>query len=301
MIHSILLSAAMAHRSISLILSTFEGVLVPRKHRSMLRIKAKVSFYPCTDHIFRFFSSVSKTFSSMRNETATFPAHSIKTWKHNDVKNPCSTWRTHWLYPRFFSFSFFLWTAGRLRCKWHLGNGLKILTLQKVVCSIIHNPLAETSALVWLLVFEDFGSSSPVNGVSNGSITTFLQASPSISAVRFLSSLCLVVASPPFGQGKVCCKLNESPQTHSVGKRSRGILYVIRIASQKACLSRKKPFLFIDITVNQIDAPFSVLIFLYHFHNNILLFLVSRLCFSDNKSNHSFLYIVKKITKHLFS
>ena len=107
MIHSILLSAAMAHRSISLILSTFEGVLVPRKHSSMLRIKAKVSFYPCTDLIFTFFSSASKTFSSMRKETAAFPAHSIKTWKHNGVNNPCSTWRTHWLYPRFFSFSFF--------------------------------------------------------------------------------------------------------------------------------------------------------------------------------------------------
>ena len=33
---------------------------------------------------------------------------------------------------------------------------------------------------------------------------------------------------------------------------------MICIASQKACLSRKKPFLFIGNTVNQIDAPFSV-------------------------------------------
>ena len=99
-----------------------------------------------------------------------------------------------------------------------LDNGLKNLTSQKAVCPLFHNPLADTSALAWLLVFEDFGSSSPVNGVSNGSITTFLQTSPSISAVRFLSSLCLVITSPPFRQDKVCCKLNESPQTHSVGK-----------------------------------------------------------------------------------
>ena len=28
------------------------------------------------------------------------------------------------------------------------------------------NPLAETSALAWLLVFEDFGSSPPINGVA---------------------------------------------------------------------------------------------------------------------------------------
>ena len=139
-----------------------------------------------------------------------------------------------------------------------MANGLKTLTSQKAVCPLIHNHLAETSAPAWLLVFEDFGSSSPVNGVSNGSITTFLQTSPSISAVRFLSLLCLVITSPPFGQDKACCKLNESPQTHSVGKRSRGILYLICIASQKACFSRKKPFLFIGIIVNQIDAPFSV-------------------------------------------
>ena len=33
----------MAHRSISLILSTFEGVLVPHKHSTMLRIKATFS------------------------------------------------------------------------------------------------------------------------------------------------------------------------------------------------------------------------------------------------------------------
>ena len=62
----------------------------------------------------------------------------------------------------------------------------------------------------------------------------------------------------PFGQDKSCCKLNECPQTHSVGKRSKGILHLIRIASQKACFCRKKIFLFTGITVNQIDAPFSV-------------------------------------------
>ena len=89
---------------------------------------------------------------------------------------------------------------------------------QKVVCPLIHNPLADASALAWLLVFEDFGSSSPINGIRNGSITTFLQTSPSISAVSFLSSLCLVITSPPLGQDKACCKLNEFPQTHSVRK-----------------------------------------------------------------------------------
>ena len=42
-IHSVLLSATMGHRSILLILSTFEGVLVPRKQSSIFRIKAKFS------------------------------------------------------------------------------------------------------------------------------------------------------------------------------------------------------------------------------------------------------------------
>ena len=94
---------------------------------------------------------------------------------------------------------------------------LKTLTSQKAICLLIHNPLADTSALAWLLVFEDFRTSSSVNGISNGWITTFLQTLPSISAVRFLSLLCLVITSPS-GQDEECCKLNESPQTHSVNK-----------------------------------------------------------------------------------
>ena len=165
------------------------------------------------------------------------------------------TWKHKWLWYLFFSLSFFLWTDGWLWFKWHLANGMETLTWQKAVWPLIYNPLADTLALAWLLVFEDLGNFFHVSGVSNGSITTFLKT---ISAVRFLSSLCLVITSPPFGQNKACCNLNESPRTHIVGKRSRRILYLIRIASQKACFSRKKPFLFIGITVNQIDAPFSV-------------------------------------------
>ena len=135
---------------------------------------------------------------------------------------------------------------------------MKTLTSQKAVCPLIHNLLADTSALAWLLVFVDFGSSFPINGVSNGSITTFLQTSPSISAVRFLISLCLVITSPPFGQDKTFCKVNESPEAHRASKRPRGILHLIHIACQKAFFSRKKQFLFIGITVNQIDPPFSL-------------------------------------------
>ena len=69
--------------------------------------------------------------------------------------------------------------------------------------------------------------------------------------------LCLVITNTPFGQDKSCCQLNESPQTHSLGKRSRWKLDLIRIASQKLVSPEKKLFLFTGITVNQIDALFS--------------------------------------------
>ena len=166
--------------------SVSDSLDVTQQHTSN-QSKAQSSFYSCTDLTFRFFSSVSKTFSSMQKETATFPAYSSKTWKHKW----CSTWRICCLYFRFFLFSFFLWTAERLWCKPHLANGFKILMSRKAVCPFIHNSLADTSALAWLPVFEDLGNSSLINGVSNGSITTFLQTSPSISAERlsfFMSS-----------------------------------------------------------------------------------------------------------------
>ena len=155
----------------------------------------------------------------------------------------------------------------------------------------IQNPPADTSALAWLLVFEDLENSSPVNGVSNVSITTFLLTLPSISAVKFLISLYLVINSPPFGQDKVCCKLNESQQTHSVGKRSRGILCLIRIAYPESLfLQKKKLFLFTGITVNQIDAPFSVDASIdLNFDLHDVLFLTSR---SLQRSAFSFVFDV---------
>ena len=206
----------MVHRSFELILSTFEGVLVPRKHSSMFRIKAKFSL--AFIHALILFLLLARRSILCKKKQL----HSLLVPpKHENisgVKDPCSTWRILWLCSCFFSFSFCLWTTGRLWCKWHLANGLKTLTSQNTVCRLIDTPLADTSALAWLLVFEDFGSSSPVNGVSNDSITTLLQTSPSILAVRFLSSLCLVITNPPFRQNEACCKLNESPQRHSVNK-----------------------------------------------------------------------------------
>ena len=218
--HSILLSATMAHRTVSLILSMFEGVLVPHKHSSMLRIKAKFSLAFIHALVlllgsFLLLARCSAVCEKIRMHSLLIPPKHENT---SSVNNPCSTWRIHRLYSDFFLLSFFLWTAGRLWCKWHLANGLKTLTSQKAVCPLIHNPLVDTPAIAWLLEFENFRTSSPINGLSNGSITTFLQILPGISAARFLSSLCLVITSPPFGQDKACCKLNESSQTYSVNK-----------------------------------------------------------------------------------
>ena len=175
----------MAHRSISLILSTFEGVLVPCKHSSMLRTKAKFSLafihalILLSGH-FLLLGRCSAVCEIKQLHSLLIPPKHKNTSGVNDSR---STWRIRWLCSRFFSFSIFLWTAGRLWYKWHLNNGLKTLPSQKAVCLLIHNALADTSALAWLLVFEDFRSSSRINGVNNGSITTFLQTSPSISAV----------------------------------------------------------------------------------------------------------------------
>ena len=157
----------MAHRSILLMLSTFEGVLVPRKQSSMLRIKAKFSL-AFTYALILLLSSFlllarrSAVRKKKRQHSLLIPPKHENT---SGVNNSCSTWRIRWLDSRFFSFSFFLWTAGRLWCKWHLANGLKTLKSQKAVCLLIHNPLADISVLAWLFIFEDFASSSPFNGV----------------------------------------------------------------------------------------------------------------------------------------
>ena len=132
----------MAHRSISLILSTFEGVLVPRKHRSMLRIKAKFSpaFIQALILLLSSFLLLAKRSAvceKIRLHSLLIPPKHENT---SGVKDPCSTWRICWLYSRFFSFSFFLWTVGRIWCKWHLANGLKSLTSQKDCLAVNSQP-----------------------------------------------------------------------------------------------------------------------------------------------------------------
>ena len=150
MIHLILLSATMTHRSISLILSTFEGVLVPPKHSSMLQIKVKLSLAFIHVLILLLGSFLQLVRHSAVCEKKQLHPLLIPPKYENisGVNHPCSTWRIHWLYSCLFSFSFFLWTAGGLWCNWHIANGLKTLTSQKAVCLLIHNTLADNLLLL---------------------------------------------------------------------------------------------------------------------------------------------------------
>ena len=116
MIHSIILSSTMAHRSISLILSTFESILVPRKNSSILQIKAKFSL--ALIHALILFSS---SFVLLARRSAVCKKKQLYSLlirlKHENtsgVNDPCPSWRIRWLYFRFFAFSVFLWTDRRL-------------------------------------------------------------------------------------------------------------------------------------------------------------------------------------------
>ena len=71
---------------------------------------------------------------------------------------------------------------------------------------------------------------------------------------------------------EACCKLNESPQTHSFSKRSRGISYLIRIASRKACFSRKNHF---SLLVSLLNKMLQLIFTLFYimFYSLLLAFL----------------------------
>ena len=101
---------------ILLILSTFECVLVPYKHSSMLQSKAKFSLAFIHALIiilgsFLLLARLSGVCEKKQLHSLLIPP---KHENKSGVNNPCSTWRIHWLYSRFFSFSFFLWTARRV-------------------------------------------------------------------------------------------------------------------------------------------------------------------------------------------
>ena len=141
----------MTHRSISMILLTFEDVLVPRKDSSILRIKAKFSldFF----HVLILFLGSFLLLGKRSAVCEKKRLHSLLTPpKHENgsgVNDLCSTRRICWLYtPITFSPSFFSRIAARLWYKWHLANGLKTLMSKKTVCRLIHNSLADCSCLV---------------------------------------------------------------------------------------------------------------------------------------------------------
>ena len=108
-IHSISLSAAMACRSISLIISTFEGVLAPRKHSSMLLIKAKFSlaFIHALIVLLGSFLLLAKRSAVCKKKRLHFLLILPKHENTSGVNDPCSTWRIHWLYSVSFRFYYF--------------------------------------------------------------------------------------------------------------------------------------------------------------------------------------------------
>ena len=178
-IHSTLPSATVSQKSISLILSMFEGVLVPRKHSSMLRIKARFSLVFIHALIlllgsFLLLGRRSAVCEKKRLHSLLIPPKHENT---SGVKIHAPLEGFAGYTPVSFSFHSF-YEQLEDWCKWHLANGLKIFTSQKAVCPLIHNPLAGTSALSWLLVFEDFGSSSPVNGVIKARYSHYCKLHP---------------------------------------------------------------------------------------------------------------------------
>ena len=132
----------MAHRSISLILLTFGGLLVPCKHNSMLQIKAKfiIAFIHALIFLLGSFLLLASCLAVCKKKWL----HSLLICpKHENtsgVDYPCSTWRVCWLYSCFVFFCFHsFYEQLEDWYKWHLSKGLKTLTSQKAICPLIHN------------------------------------------------------------------------------------------------------------------------------------------------------------------
>ena len=103
--------------------------------------------------------------------------------------------------------------------------------------------------LTYLLTYLSVGC------CNTGSVETFLQHSDPSSAVKSLTSLCLIDINPSFGHDRACSSLNAAQQTHN-----DDILYLIYKLSQNESLPREKPYFFIGNMVSQLDAaPISIL------------------------------------------
>ena len=76
-------------------------------------------------------------------------------------------------------------------------------------------------------------------------------------AVRSLTSLCLMITSPPLPHDSAWFTSNPLPQGHCVGKPVNSLSYLILNASQNSPLGSLYPGSFSDRAVNQLEEPLS--------------------------------------------
>ena len=79
------------------------------------------------------------------------------------------------------------------------------------------------------------------------------------------------------------------------------LVFVSFLQAYRICFFHTLSFCFFVLQVSFCINPLlALLIFLYYFYNNLLLYLVSHLCFFDNKFSHSFFIYSKKNYKTPF-
>ena len=100
-------------------------------------------------------------------------------------------------------------------------------------------------------------SCSPVRGCREGSVHTLWHTSDSMLAVRSLTSLCLWIVKPPFGQDSSCSTENWAPQAQWVGTPLSDHPYLSASASCSALLCNTNLCSLRGTVVSQLEAPFS--------------------------------------------
>ena len=97
------------------------------------------------------------------------------------------------------------------------------------------------------------------SGKSRGSITTSLQTSRCISALRSLRALCRMATYPPLAHINVWSTELTVPHQNVFGVLGIFHPYLRQIASLNSCLFKQKPWLFSGKAVSQDPDPFSSL------------------------------------------
>ena len=99
---------------------------------------------------------------------------------------------------------------------------------------------------------------SPEMGCRDGSMHTSWQTSVMTLAVKFLSSLCLMIGRPPVGQLRAWSVEKAFPQMHLLGRWVGCQLYRMHKASRNAPLWRANPWSSMGNAESHEEAPFSL-------------------------------------------